>query len=136
MKKIFRMQYEPCLGTCYAYDDILMLEINKLKSNKTKLNKLLQCLEFIHDKTCGNKDIGFTLDYDEGLFLGVFLTPNNTQAFCSYSLVGCYEKFVKILSWYLELNIIENNKEVCDHGREANIVSFTLEKAGISNALL
>lgn len=131
MKKIFRMQYEPCLGTCYAYDDILMLEINKLKENKKDLNKLLKCLESIHDRTCGNTEIGFTLDYDENMFIGTFVSPDNTQSFCSPSLIGCYEKFVQILNWYSETHNIYKDKSVCDHGREENIVKFTLEKAGL-----
>lgn len=133
MKKIFRMQYEPCLGTCYEYDDILMGEIHKLKKDKNKLNKLLNCLNYIHDKTCGDKEVGFLLDYDENQFIGTFIYPKGSHPFIAKDLVVCYEKFVKLIDWYYKEHIVNVDKQVCDHGRDDNIITFTLEKAGLCN---
>lgn len=132
MKKIFRMQYEPCLGTCYEYDSILMQEINKLKQDKNKLNRFLKCLDYIHDKTCGDEKVGFLLDYDEGQFIGTFIYPKGSSPFIAIDLIICYEKFVNLIDWYYETNSVDTNKKTCDHGRDNNIVQFTLEKAGIS----
>lgn len=131
MKKIFRMQYEPCLGTCYEYDDILMDEINKLKKDKKQLDVFLKCLDYIHDKTCGDIEVGFLLDYDEKQFIGTFFYPQGCSPFIAKNLVTCYEKFVKLIDWYYTENTVKVNKEVCNHGRENNIIQFTLEKAGL-----
>lgn len=130
MKKIFRMQYEPCLGTCYQYDKELMSQFLKLSNEEpTKLNDLLTNLEYIHDKTCGNKDLGFILDYDEGLMIGTFISPTGSQSFVGKTINEVYIKFRTLIDWHYKQNPQTTAEpENCDHGRDDNIIEWTLEQ--------
>lgn len=124
MKKIFRLQYEPCLGTCYEYDGILWDQFNKLDAHD--FNKLIDHLKYIHDETCGLPDLGFILDYDDGLFVGTFIYQKGSQAFVGKTIVDVFNKFQVLLDWYKENNEVKANKSICDHGREENLFQFTL----------
>lgn len=132
MKKIFRMQYEPCLGTCYEYDDILMEEFRKLRTQPDKLKSLLEDLNFIHEKSCGNSTLGFILDYDEQTFIGSFLYDGMSHAFVGKNINEVYSKFKDLINlYYLDNPETEVHKHECDHGRDDNIISWTLDKANI-----
>lgn len=70
MRKLFRMQYEPCNGDCYAYDDILPLDGLTPQQLKSVMDKLVEC----HRPLCGNANLRYGLDLDEQrhVFIGSF----------------------------------------------------------------
>lgn len=129
MKKIFRMQYEECLGTCYCYDDIFKLELSRLKNDKD-FNILLDNLDYIHGNSCGDREIGFHIDYDENLFIGTFLYHGKTHSFVANGLMKLYEKFKNLMENYSNTEeyrqYSNKDKSACDHGRDENIKEFTL----------
>lgn len=129
MKKIFRMQYEPCLGTCYAYDQELMKQLFLLQSQPDKFNDLLNNLNYIHDKSCGNLNLGFILDYDENMFIGTFLYDTQSQSFIGKDLNDVYNKFKILIDLYYGQNkTVKTFKDSCDYGRDDNIIEWTKEQ--------
>lgn len=92
MKKLFRFKYEPCNGTCYAYQPIFLSEMKKVdsKSKVTLVSKIVEA----HDNMCDNPDYFFGIDLCEktGLFIGHFVQPDRTDIFSGPSLKECIEE--------------------------------------------
>ena len=71
MRKVFRMQYEPCSGQCYTGGDDSPINkesfkaIGALKTDKNRLESFITKLTKAHEPLCGNEEMRLGVDYDE-----------------------------------------------------------------------
>ena len=89
MRKLFRFKYEPCNKTCYAYCQILPVELNKMPTQQRQ--DTVSLMVEAHAKLCDNPDYSFGVDLDEhrSIFAAHFRTPVSTETFVSTSFGDC-----------------------------------------------
>lgn len=126
MRKIFRMQYEPCMGTCYAWDndkddddrdtdrggtstsdddggDSDILPLHHLANDLPRLKALMTKLVAMHQELCGNKNLryGIDLDEDNQIFIGSFLHYGKLELFTETCHIRLIEKMADyVLPFY------------------------------------
>ena len=83
MRKIFRMKYEPCSGTCYYTHEVVNL--TQLANDKGALKHLLMRMVAAHEPLCGNENIAYGVDYDESskIFIASFLQYGKLELFAN-----------------------------------------------------
>lgn len=118
MKKVFRFQYEPCVGTCYQYKDIFQKELGKISKENLKsiVNKIVEA----HDSTCDDPSQRFGVDYDENnqLFVGSFINGTKLDLFSDNS----FELLINTLTSH----VLKENKNKtyvsgqCTYGNNGN----------------
>ena len=65
MRKLFRMKYESCSGQCYADEDVM--RIHDLGLDAVGAATFLRRLLAMHEPSCGDPNISFSLDVEDGL---------------------------------------------------------------------
>jgi hypothetical protein len=159
MRKIFRMQYEPCTGMCYAWDDSWdkdddddsvpspidpdgdILPLRALKNNPEKLKEIIGKLVAMHEELCGNKNLRYGIDLceDSNLFIGSFWHYGKLELFtdkCHIKLLEKMDEFV--LPFYKTEAYKKESKydkglghSVCEHGENDNLIRFIIRSSRI-----
>ena len=149
MRKVFRMQYEPCNGLCYApshsADDENFESFNamhELKNDKPRLAKLLADLTKVHDPLCGNENLRIAIDKDDiaEIYVGSFIHYGKLEMVLGDNLLATLEALFKlILQMYdtkdFKADIAADSglgHEVCEHGQDAALKVFVLREAQIA----
>ena len=87
MKKVFRFQYEPCVGTCYAHSPIFFSELKK--APQELLTSTIDKIVAAHDSTCDDITQRFGVDYDEAnnIYVGSFMNGTRLDLFSDKSFL-------------------------------------------------
>lgn len=158
MRKIFRMQYEPCSGACYQYDDddsssgggggsdtpdieSDILPLRALRFDQVRLKSIMEKLVAMHQELCGNKNIryGIDLDEDNQIFIGSFWHYGKLELFTDRSHLKLIEKMAEyVLAFYQTEAYHEESKhnkgvghDVCEHGEDDDLRRFIIRTAKI-----
>lgn len=126
MKKIFRFQYEPCLGTCYAPNDQFYDELRML--NPSKMGEIVALVSKAHDLICNDHSMRFGIDQDEntGSYIAHFVTPNRVDLFSSDKFVDVAEQ----VSQHIIASVAPNQNSL-DQGCE-----FSKEKENLADFII
>jgi hypothetical protein len=161
MRKIFRMQYEPCNGTCYAWEDDWeddddsgprgggsssdgdsdILPLRALRFDQVRLKSIMTKLVAMHQELCGNKNLryGIDLDEDNGLFIGSFWHYGKLELFTETCHLRLIEKMAEfVLEFYKTDAYFEESKHdkgvghsVCEHGEDDDLRRFIIRTSKI-----
>ncbi len=153
MRKIFRMQYEPCNGDCYAYDpsddtdspddtkDDDQLPLGPLRFDKPRLKAIIDKLVAMHQPLCGNVNLRYGIDLDEEnkLFIGSFWHYGKLELFTGKELYILVEQMADyILAFYKTEAYAEESKndkglghDVCHYGEDQDLRRFMIRVSGI-----
>jgi hypothetical protein len=133
MRKVFRMQYEPCDGTCYAWDSRAPIEVI-LENDKPRLNTLVKALTKIHEPACGNINIRYGIDLDEDnyLFIGSFYHYGHLELFSNKDIIVLLETMCQYIEAFYSTDIGKMElatspglgHDVCEHGEDNKLQNF------------
>jgi len=139
MKKLFRMAYESCSGSCYAYSDVM--KIHTLGLDAAGAAEFLKRLAAMHAPSCGNINIQFRLDHDEKLnvFVASMYRYGSLDLFASETPLGAMNDMIDAaLAWYetdeaKKLMTYDPGKraDVCHHGTDEKLFNFAIEFSGL-----
>ncbi len=134
------MQYEPCNGTCYAYEDVFNLK--ELANDPERLETLMSKLLKAHGPACGNEHIRYGIDLDEKLntFVGSFMHFNKLELVAGKDATQVLESLCDLVNDYYESEDgkkeIEANPglghSVCEHGEDTELRQFVLKASGLA----
>ncbi len=142
MKKIFRMQYEPCLGACYSPNQEFFNSINNIyKHDRDYFDSMMIKLLSIHDQVCGNESLAYMIDYDteHTLYIASFLHYGQLDLFAGPTVFGALEQLIHAALEYYQTDdyrdlVMEypgKGHEVCDHAEGDNLEKFIRECSNI-----
>lgn len=152
MRKVFRMQYEPCNGDCYAWgdddDDDVKHEntasfssIRSLKDNLPRLKSLMDRLVKIHEPLCGNANMRYAIDQDTktGLYVGSFWHYGKLELVMNSTILNTLEDLIEMVLKHItsEAGIAEVAADpglghsVCHYGEDQDLRKFVLKAAKI-----
>lgn len=118
MRKLFRFKYEPCNGTCYAWDDVLPEELNKYTPGEKR--EIIGLMVKAHMSLCDNPDYSFGIDLDEStrVFVAHFRTPKSTETFASLNSFreSVHQVCTAVLS--TQIPVVEGGCTYGDNGAE------------------
>jgi hypothetical protein len=155
MRKVFRMQYEPCNGDCYAWDrdddrddtpepppkDKDILPLHHLMNDRPRLKALMEKLVAMHQPLCGNRNLryGIDLDEDKKLFIGSFWHYGRLELFTDTDMTKLIETMADyVLNFYTTDAYKEESKgdeglghSVCHYGEDDNLRRFIIRTSKI-----
>jgi len=141
MRKIFRMQYEPCTGMCYAPDQPFFQVMGELATDKPRLKKLMSQLLEVHTFLCGNENMKWAIDQHPrtGVYVGVLNHYGQTETYSGCNPLSLMEEMcahaVEIVATkeWQEIYKASPGKghDVCEHGKDHDLATFILTNAGI-----
>lgn len=157
MKKIFRMQYEPCSGTCYAWDppsggddddssddtssDGDILPLRALRNNVPRLKSVMTNLVAMHQELCGNKNLRYGIDFDEdtGIYIGSFWHYGKLELFSAKDHIDAIEKMSGFVLNFYQTDVYKEESKVdkglghnvCEHGEDDNLRRFIIKSSRI-----
>jgi len=136
MRKLFRMQYEPCNGQCYTDDEVLSL------ANMTpdEAIEMMDLLTAIHEPACGNANVRYAIDLNERVFVAVFLHYGKIETFADTSLTGVVRALATAAKahfaspiWQQELLLGGDlGHRVCHHGEDEDLRRFMVQHGGLT----
>lgn len=137
-KKVFRMRYEPCQGTCYAWDSVFSMR--QLAENPAHLDAVMGKLLKAHGPACGNRHIGYGIDYSEaGYYVASFVHFGRLDLLTGTNPTELFESLLDFVNKYWET--VEGKREiqdnpglghgVCEHGEETELKEFVLKASGL-----
>lgn len=127
MRKLFRMYYEPCRGTCYAAEDILSLT----KFSDDQKEEIIAKFVELHNCICGDSRWGLGIDVDTltghgSIYIGHIRYPEGTELFSDWYLPYLINKLYTLTKVLLNEYNSKPNLENCDHGHKNNFREFWL----------
>lgn len=151
MRKIFRMQYEPCNGDCYAYDPSDdndsddngddQLPLDPLRHDLPRLKRIMDKLVAMHEPLCGNVNLRYGIDLCETnkVFIGSFWHYGKLELFTGKDLYILVEEMADyILAFYKTEAYAEESKNdkglghsVCHYGEDQDLRRFMIRVSGI-----
>lgn len=143
MRKLFRMKYESCNGQCYADEDVM--KIHSLGLDVEGAATFLRRLLAMHEPSCGNPQISFSLDVEDENGL----QPTYVAAMQRYGALDLHvgktalEALDKLidgaLGWYasVEYQVLVSERpgaghRVCHHGDDRALIEFAITRSGLS----
>jgi hypothetical protein len=142
MRKMFRMAYESCSGSCYAYSDVM--RIHNLGLDAEGAAAFLKRLLAMHAPSCGNGHLAFRLDVDDdlGVFVASFQRYGALDLFADKTPLGAMNKLIDgALAFYAtneyKLAIAAlpgHGPAACQHGDDKKLVNFAIAFSGLSDA--
>lgn len=155
MRKLFRMQYEPCTGRCYAYSDVM--RIHTLGLTTQTAVQFLERLVKIHEPSCGDANIQFRLDADEwfGNPVNEFDKAERTRFVASFYHYGALDLFGgatpleamnkmidAALAYYegddYKASVARHgggpDHSKCEHGDDKKLIEFAIAFSGLNDA--
>jgi len=154
MRKIFRMQYEPCNGDCYSYDDSDddnssesdsedsdQLPLGPLRWDLKRMKNIIDKLVAMHQPLCGNVNLRYGIDLDEtnNIFIGSFWHYGKLELFTGKDLYNLVESMADfILTFYTTEAYAEESKNdkglghsVCHYGEDQDLRRFMIRASRI-----
>jgi hypothetical protein len=148
MRKVFRMQHEPCNGMCYApsYDGGENFEsfkaMNAFKNDLPRLKKFFENLLKVHEPLCGNEKLRIAIDVDDiaNIYVGSFMHFNKLETVIGDNILDTLEAIIEIALTVYETedfkkDLVANpgqGHDVCDHGEDHDLKKFVLRETGIA----
>ena len=139
MRKLFRMKYESCNGQCYASDDVAQLHLLGLDAEgaATFLRRLLA----MHEPSCGNPQISFSLDVDDATstYVAAMQRYGALDLHVGRTALEALDKLIDgALAWYasVEYQVIVSERPgvghgVCHHGDDRALIEFAITRSGL-----
>lgn len=148
MNKVFRMQYEPCNGMCYAWSKDNGDEnfesfkaMNAFKTDLPRLKKFFQMLTKVHEPLCGNEKLRIAIDVDTvaNIYVGSFIHFNKLETVIGDNILDTLEAIFEITLGVYETEDFKKDlaanpgkgHNVCEHGEDHDLKVFVLRQAGI-----
>jgi hypothetical protein len=142
MRKLFRMKHESCTGQCYEYDGVA--KIKGLGLDIMGAAAFLRRLIALHEPSCGNSQIGFSLDVDDEREVPVYVA--SMQRYGALDLwIGdssreALDKLIDgALAWYASdegKRLLQEQPGVghdaCHHGDDRALVEFAIAHSGLA----
>lgn len=142
MKKVFRMQYEPCNGDCYAHGQEFFKLMKSLLDDEAKFKTLTEKLVKIHEPLCGNVNLRYAMDLDEntGVYIGTFTHYGRLELFSNKDPIKLMDemadnilKHFKSDRWQEELEMEKGlGHSVCHYGEDEDLRKFIRRTAELA----
>lgn len=130
MKKLFRFQYEPCNGTCYAPEAEFFSELRNAPKNK--LSIVIDKIVTAHDRMCNNPDMRFAVDHDEnsGVYIGSWINRKTLDLFSSDSFIDCVDQLTSHI--LVEVSSSQQHKQNCNYSEnQENLAEMILNSIAL-----
>lgn len=124
MRKLFRMQHEPCHGTCYTPDKVMRLA----EVSDADRERILAMIGEVHDAICGDARFGLGIDLDEetGRMVGHVQHPAGVDHAGGAGLMQCVERLCSLAAKIIAAVPPRTDLSVCDHGASGDLKAFWL----------
>lgn len=142
MRKLFRMKYESCNGQCYADADVM--QIHNLGLDVESAAEFLQRLLAMHEPSCGNPRISFSLDVDDdsGTYVASMQRYGALDLHVGRTPLEALDKLIDgALAWYasVEYQVLVSEQPgtghgVCHHGDDRALIEFAITRSGLPTA--
>lgn len=140
MRKLFRMQFEGCLGECYSHSDVMRIHVLGLDVEGTAA--FLRRLLAMHAPACGDDRIGFRLDVDEvtfehPTFVASLQRPGALDLFLGATPLEALDRLIDGALAYYATDEFKNlaaasvGRDACRHGSDEKLVAFALAFSGL-----
>ncbi len=144
MRKLFRMKYESCNGQCYADEDVM--KIHNLGLDVEGAATFLRRLLAMHEPSCGNPQIAFSLDVEDALenqppvYVAAMHRYGALDLHVGVTALEALDKLIDgALAWYasVEYQVIVSEQPgvghgVCHHGDDRKLIEFAITRSGLS----
>lgn len=141
MRKLFRMKYESCNGQCYADEDVM--KIHNLGLDVEGAATFLRRLLAMHEPSCGNPQISFSLDVDDDTvtYVAAMQRYGALDLHVGRTALEALDKLIDgALAWYasVEYQVIVAERPgaghgVCHHGDDRALIEFAITRSGLSD---
>lgn len=142
MRKLFRMKYESCNGQCYADEDVM--KIHNLGLDVEGAATFLRRLLAMHEPSCGNPQISFSLDVDDNTvtYVAAMQRYGALDLHVGRTALEALDKLIDgALAWYasVEYQVIVAERlgaghGVCHHGDDRALIEFAITRSGLPTA--
>lgn len=142
MRKLFRMKYESCNGQCYADEDVM--KIHSLGLDVEGAATFLRRLLAMHEPSCGNPQISFSLDVDDdsGTYVAAMHRYGALDLYVGHTALEALDKLIDgALAWYasVEYQVLVSERPgaghgVCHHGDDRRLIEFAITRSGLSDS--
>lgn len=139
MRKLFRMKYESCNGQCYADADVM--QIHNLGLSAVGAATFLQRLLAMHEPSCGNPEISFSLDVEDatGTYVAAMQRYGALDLHVGRTALEALDKLIDgALAWYasVEYQVLVSERPgdghgVCHHGDDRKLIEFAITRSGL-----
>jgi hypothetical protein len=139
VRKLFRMKYESCNGQCYADEDVM--KIHNLGLDVEGAATFLRRLLAMHEPSCGNPQISFSLDVDDdtGAYVAAMQRYGALDLHVGRTALEALDKLIDgALAWYasVEYQVIASERpgaghRVCHHGDDRRLIEFAITRSGL-----
>lgn len=139
MRKLFRMKYESCNGQCYSHDDVV--QIHDLGLDVVGAAEFLRRLLAMHEPSCGNPNISFSLDVDDvsRTYVAAMQRYGALDLHVGSTAREALDKLIDgALAWYASVEyqvlVSENSglrHAVCRHGSDSALLEFAIARSGL-----
>lgn len=139
MRKLFRMKYESCNGQCYADEDVM--KIHNLGLDVEGAATFLRRLLAMHEPSCGNPQISFSLDVDDdsGTYVAAMQRYGALDLHVGSTPLEALDKLIDgALAWYasVEYQVLVAERPgaghgVCHHGDDRALIEFAITRSGL-----
>lgn len=135
MRKLFRMKYESCSGQCYADEDVI--QIHNLGLDAQGAAAFLRRLLAMHEPSCGNPNIAFSLDVEDSsnTYVAAMQRYGALDLYLGTTPLEAMNKLIDgALAWYSsdEFDAKATNHSVCHHGDDKKLIEFAIARSGLS----
>ncbi len=139
MRKLFRMKYESCNGQCYADEDVM--NIHNLGLDAEGASTFLRRLLAMHEPSCGNPQISFSLDVDDDTvtYVAAMQRYGALDLHVGRTALEALDKLIDgALAWYASVEyqviVVEQpgaGHGVCHHGDDRRLLEFAITRSGL-----
>jgi hypothetical protein len=144
VRKLFRMKYESCNGQCYADEDVMRIHVLGLDVEGAAA--FLRRLLAMHEPSCGNPQISFSLDVEDGqadqppTYVAAMQRYGALDLHVGRTALEAMDKLIDgALAWYssVEYQVLVSEQpgaghEVCHHGDDRALIEFAITRSGLS----
>lgn len=139
VRKLFRMKYESCNGQCYADEDVM--RIYDLGLDAVGAAEFLRRLLAMHEPSCGNPNISFSLDVDDTsrTYVAAMQRYGALDLHVAFTAFEAFDKLIDgALDWYasVEYQVLVSERPglghgVCHHGDDRRLIEFAITRSGL-----
>lgn len=136
------MKYESCNGQCYADEDVI--QIHNLGLDAKNAATFLRRLLAMHEPSCGNPQISFSLDVDDNTntYVAAMQRYGALDLYVGRTALEALDELIDgALAWYasVEYQVIASEKPgaghgVCHHGDDRKLLEFAITRSGLSES--
>lgn len=137
MRKLFRMKYESCSGQCYADADVI--QIHSLGLDAQGAAAFLRRLLAMHEPSCGNLAIAFSLDVEDSshTYVAAMQRYGALDLYVGTTALEAMDKLIDdALAWYASDEGVRLmaatpgiGHRACHHGDDRALVEFAISRS-------